>query len=66
MSVIHYRFKTAQETNSLRFEGLGLRVFDIKVGGGGSVGIGVGTLMWGTEEGAVGMRGSRDDGITAM
>lgn len=31
MSVIHYRFKTAQETNSLRFEGLGLRVFDIKV-----------------------------------
>jgi hypothetical protein len=30
-SVIHYRFKTAQETNSLRFEGLGLRVFDIKV-----------------------------------
>jgi hypothetical protein len=30
-SVIHYRFKTAQETNSLRFDGLGLRVFDIKV-----------------------------------
>ena len=30
-SVIHYRFKTAQETNALRFEGLGLRVFDIKV-----------------------------------
>jgi len=31
-SVIHYRFKTATETNSLRFDGQSLRVFDIKVG----------------------------------
>ncbi|GAB5037887.1 ubiquitin-protein ligase e3 rbbp6 family involved in mrna cleavage, partial [Nannochloropsis oceanica] len=29
-SVLHYRFKTATETNSLRFEGHSLRVFDIK------------------------------------
>ncbi|EKU23176.1 ubiquitin-protein ligase e3 rbbp6 family involved in mrna cleavage [Nannochloropsis gaditana CCMP526] len=29
-SVIHYRFKTATETNSLRFDGQSLRVFDIK------------------------------------
>ena len=31
-SVLHYRFKTATETNTLRFEGHSLRVFDIKVG----------------------------------
>jgi len=31
-SVLHYRFKTATETNTLRFEGHSLRVFDVKVG----------------------------------
>ena len=45
-AVIHYRFKTATETNSLRFDGNGLRVFDIKVrrreSGVGGVGVGCG------------------------